>query len=45
MHHISEYIDMAINNGFQLLELKEWFDAATENEVPRLISFVFEKIK
>jgi len=43
VHHISEYIDDAKNNGFQLIELKEWFDENSENGIPRLISFVFKK--
>ena len=43
IHDISEYIDTAKNNGFQLIELKEWFDESSENEIPRLISFVFKK--
>lgn len=42
-HHISDYIDNAENNGFELLEIKEWFDENTEKELPRLISFVFKK--
>ncbi|ALM08202.1 methyltransferase type 11 [Sediminicola sp. YIK13] len=43
MHHISEYIDEAKNNGFELIELTEWFDDTSEKEIPRLISFVFRK--
>ncbi|PKV50914.1 methyltransferase family protein [Aquimarina sp. MAR_2010_214] len=43
VHHISEYIDDAKNNGFQLIELKEWFDENSENGIPRLISFIFKK--
>lgn len=43
IHHISEYLISAKNNSFKLLELNEWFDNQPENEVPRLISFVFEK--
>ena len=43
VHHISEYIDDAKNNGFELMELKEWFDETSEKEIPRLISFVFRK--
>ena len=27
----------------ELVELKEWFDEGVENEIPRLISFVFKK--
>ena len=42
-HHISEYLNSGKNNFFRLLELNEWFDNLPENEVPRLISFVFEK--
>ncbi|WP_298313203.1 class I SAM-dependent methyltransferase [uncultured Aquimarina sp.] len=43
IHNISEYIDEAKNNGFELVELKEWFDEGIENGLPRLISFVFKK--
>ena len=42
-HHISEYMDNAKKNGFELLEIKEWFDEKSEKEIPRLISFVFRK--
>ena len=42
-HHVSEYINAAINNGFRVLELKEWFDNDDNSNIPRLISFVFEK--
>lgn len=42
-HHISEFIDDANSNGFSLLEMKEWFDEDKENEIPRLVSFVFRK--
>lgn len=42
-HHISEYLNSAKSNSFILLELNEWFDNQTENEIPRLISFVFTK--
>jgi ubiquinone/menaquinone biosynthesis C-methylase UbiE len=43
IHHISEYIDAAKNNGFEFVEMKEWFDEEIENGIPRLISFVFKK--
>ena len=44
IHHISEYIDEAKNNGLEFVEMKEWFDENAENGIPRLISFVFKKI-
>lgn len=42
-HHISDYLDAAKKNEFHLVELNEWFDNQSDNEIPRLISFVFEK--
>ena len=44
-HHISDYIENAMLHGFELLEIKEWFDKEPENNIPRLISFVFQKAK
>jgi len=43
IHHISEYIDDAKNNGLELVEIKEWFDEDAKNGLPRLVSFVFIK--
>lgn len=40
-HHISDYMDNAEKNGFELLELKEWFDKEDDRGIPRIISFVF----
>jgi len=42
-HHITEYLNCAKNAGLNLLELTEWFDHHNVDEIPRLISFVFEK--
>ena len=43
VHHLSEYFASAKRNFFNLVEINEWFDHETENEIPRLISFVFSK--
>lgn len=43
VHHISEFTSAAQVNGFEILEVNEWFDELAENETPRLISFVFRK--
>jgi len=40
-HHVSDYLATANKNGFELVDLKEWFDE--NEEIPRLISFVFRK--
>lgn len=42
-HHVSDFTSAAHSYNFQLLELSEWFDEVAENEIPRLISFVFRK--
>lgn len=42
-HHLTDYLESASANNFELVEIKEWFDEMTENEIPRLISFVFKK--
>lgn len=43
IHHISDYLDTAEQNKFNLVELNEWFDNNDNIEPPRLISFVFNK--
>lgn len=42
-HNISEFTSVALNNGFKLIQLNESFDELEQNELPRLISFVFQK--
>ncbi|QKX07510.1 class I SAM-dependent methyltransferase [Aquimarina sp. TRL1] len=42
-HHVSEYTDCAIRNGFSIEKIDEWFDADDTTTLPRLISFVFRK--
>ncbi len=42
-HHISEYLNSAKKYNFKLIEINEWFDQSSENEIPRLISFIFKK--
>ena len=43
VHHLSDYLKAAERNYFKPIEINEWFDNQPENEVPRLISFVFSK--
>jgi ubiquinone/menaquinone biosynthesis C-methylase UbiE len=42
-HHLSDYLNSAKKNSFDIVEINEWFDDQPKNEVPRLISFVFSK--
>jgi ubiquinone/menaquinone biosynthesis C-methylase UbiE len=43
VHHVSDYVNAALSNGFKVLMLKEWFDEDSESKIPRLLSFVFQK--
>lgn len=47
-HHFSDFIQSAQCNGFRLVTTNEWFDnmleEPSEHEIPRLISFVFERL-
>lgn len=45
VHHISDYLDAAHHNGFSLLDLNEYFDDKEKENIPRLISLVFESEK
>jgi len=42
-HHVSDYTNAAIANGFEVERLDEWFDNDDRRTTPRLISFVFER--
>jgi len=42
IHHVSEFLEVAKNNGFELVSLKEWFDENENGKLPRLVSFVFK---
>ena len=43
VHHLSEYLEVANENGFELLELKEWFDEENKSGIPRLIGITLRK--
>jgi ubiquinone/menaquinone biosynthesis C-methylase UbiE len=42
-HHISDFIDAAKKNNLQLVELNEHFDDDNKNEIPRILSLLFQK--
>ena len=43
VHHVSEYLNLATKNGFELVELEEWFDEENKTGIPRLIGIVFRE--
>lgn len=42
VHHISDYLKAAKAHQFTLLDINEYFDNPKEENIPRLISMVFE---
>jgi len=42
-HHISDFIQSTKVSGWNLLELKEFFDNPEERELPRLLTMIFQK--
>jgi ubiquinone/menaquinone biosynthesis C-methylase UbiE len=44
VHHISDFCEAAKCNGFILNDLQEWFDDDDRTQIPRLTSFLFQKL-
>jgi ubiquinone/menaquinone biosynthesis C-methylase UbiE len=44
-HHISEFLDTAKKYHFDLIELGEHFDDDNKNDIPRILTLVFQKKK
>lgn len=42
-HHLSDFTGAAERNGFQLVTLQEFFDEVKPGEIPRIITFLFQK--
>ncbi len=42
-HHVSDYTNAALTNGFGIKRMDEWFDGNDRRTTPRLISFLFSK--
>ncbi|KAA3614032.1 MAG: class I SAM-dependent methyltransferase [Calditrichaeota bacterium] len=42
-HHISDFMAAAHSNNLKFYGMHEWFDSEDKAELPRLISFIFEK--
>jgi len=43
-HHITDFIQAAQKNGLTLVEINEYFDEDNRNEMPRILTLLFEKI-
>lgn len=43
-HHISDFTSAAIENGFVVKSINEFFDEGDRNQVPRILSILLQKI-
>lgn len=43
VHHISEFYSSAKRQNLRCILLQEWFDGDDRTEIPRLVSFLFQK--
>ena len=42
-HHVTDYTSAAMQSGFTVAKIDEWFDDDDRSQMPRLISFLFRK--
>jgi ubiquinone/menaquinone biosynthesis C-methylase UbiE len=42
-HHLTDFYNAAHQNGFECLDIQEWFDEGERKSVPRILSLVFQK--
>ena len=42
-HHITDFVNAAKNNGFELVKINEYFDENDKNNIPRILTLVFKK--
>lgn len=43
LHHVTDYTEAAASSGFSIGRIDEWFDEDDRTNIPRLISFLFER--
>lgn len=42
-HHVSDFTQSAKNNGFELVQLREYFDDEDRSSIPRILSLLLKK--
>ncbi len=43
VHHISDFVEAAEENGLMLKDFREWWHEQDQDKLPRLVSLIFEK--
>jgi len=42
-HHITDFVNAAKNNDFELININEYFDDNNKNAIPRILTLLFKK--
>lgn len=42
-HHITDFVNAAKNNDFELIKINEYFDDNNRNNIPRILTLIFRK--
>ncbi len=42
-HHLSDFVCSAVDAGFEVFEIREWFDDGNSQGIPRILSMLFKK--
>lgn len=42
-HHITDFVNAAKNNGFELMSINEYFDDNNKSNIPRILTLLFKK--
>lgn len=43
-HHLSDFTEAALHNGFTIIAINEYFDDNDRNTIPRILTMLFKKI-
>jgi ubiquinone/menaquinone biosynthesis C-methylase UbiE len=43
VHHVSDFVNTALAAGFELMEMKEYFDEGDNHGIPRILALLFRK--
>jgi ubiquinone/menaquinone biosynthesis C-methylase UbiE len=42
-HHVSDFVNAALAAGFEMMDMKEYFDEGDNHGIPRILALVFQK--
>jgi hypothetical protein len=43
VHHVSDFVNTALEKGFELMAMREYFDEGDNHGIPRILALLFRK--